>query len=359
MDGSVYGQDLSPDLQPVTFSVSDGFASFLASQNITVAASSYQSGRLYLVGSHPSGGLVLSEEYFSKAMGLHAHEDDLYVLADRHLIHLTNTVATGKRSQGIFDKSFAPKAIHATGDINGHDVAIANEGRVIFVNTRSNCLSTLTDDGDVVPVWAPAFLNGVQIGDRCHLNGLAIDGSDSAYVTGMARSCKVNGWRRHRNDGGFVMDVQTNRVLAQGLSMPHSPRVHDGELWVCNSGTGELGIVDRDKGRFHPFAFFPGFIRGLAFHDKYAFVGLSRPRHARFDGLPLHARLEEDELTPWTGIQVIDTTTRETAGWMRIEGPVTELYDVAILPEVGCATANGMLPEFYAPVEDSKRALSA
>lgn len=364
MDGFSHGHDMLPETRPVSFSVSDGFDAFLAAQNITIAATSYQSGRLYLAGRHPAGGLVLSEEYFSKAMGLHVHADDLYLLADRHLVHLTNTVAEGNLSQGLFNKSFVPAAIHPTGDINGHDLAMAGDGRMIFVNTRSNCLSTLTDDGDVAPVWSPAFLNGVQLGDRCHLNGLAIDGGASAYVTGMARSCKVNGWRRHRVDGGFIMDVQSNRVVAEGLSMPHSPRVHDGELWVCNSGTGELGVVDRQHGRFLPFAFFPGFIRGLAFHGNYAFVGLSRPRHARFDGLPLHARLAEDDLTPWTGIQIIDTTTAETVAWFRIEGPVSELYDVAVLPGVGCAVANGMLPQFYTPTAQdadlpSDRSLSA
>ena len=35
--------------------------------------------------------------------------------------------------------------------------------------------------------------------------------------------------------------------------MPHSPRIHNGELWLLNSGSGELGVVKRDengKGHF-------------------------------------------------------------------------------------------------------------
>ncbi len=349
MDSFIDAHSNVPEPRSVTFSVSDGFQDFLASQNLTIAASSYQSGRLYLVGQNQSRGLVLSEEYFSRAMGLHVYDDDLYLLADRHLVHLTNTVAAGRRSQGIFDKSYAPVAVHPTGEINGHDLAMASDGRMIFVNTHSNCLSTLDEDGEEVPIWSPPFLNGVQHGDRCHLNGLAIDGGTSAYVTGIARTCVKDGWRRYCVDGGFVMDVKKSRIIAKGLSMPHSPRVHEGELWVCNSGAGELGIVDPQDGSFHPFAFFPGFVRGLAFHGKYAFVGLSRPRHKRFDGLPLLERIARDELTPWTGVQIIDTTTGETVGWFRIEGPVTELYDVAVLPGVGCATVNGMLPDFYKP----------
>ena len=78
--------------------------------------------------------------------------------------------------------------------------------------------------------------------------------------------------------------------------MPHSPRLWNGRLWVLNSGTGELGHVEFDgsKGSFKPLAFCPGFVRGLAFHGKYAFVGLSKPRYQRFEGLALDQRLADD-----------------------------------------------------------------
>jgi hypothetical protein len=34
------------------------------------------------------------------------------------------------------------------------------------------------------------------------------------------------------------MEVGGAEVISRGLSMPHSPRWHDGRLWVCESGTG-------------------------------------------------------------------------------------------------------------------------
>ena len=46
-----------------------------------------------------------------------------------------------------------------------------------------------------------------------------------------------------------------------------------------------------DKGSFKPLVFCPGFLRGLAFHGNIAFVGLSKPRYKRFEGLALDHRL--------------------------------------------------------------------
>ncbi|MCH7749099.1 MAG: DUF4915 domain-containing protein [Acidobacteria bacterium] len=56
---------------------------------------------------------------------------------------------------------------------------------------------------------------------------------------------------------------------------PHSPRWHNGTLWLIDSGTGFFGRVDMDKGEFEPLTFLPGFARGLTFSGDYAIVGLS------------------------------------------------------------------------------------
>ena len=119
--------------------------------------------------------------------------------------------------------------------------------------------------------------------------------------------------------------------------MPHSPRVHQGELYVLNSGTGELGRVDRQAKSFQPIVFCPGFVRGLSFHGRNAVVGLSRPRYERFEGLQLDKKLADADSTPWTGVQIIDLETGQCIHWFRIDGPVAELYDTSVLPSVGCA----------------------
>ena len=70
----------------------------------------------------------------------------------------------------------------------------------------------------------------------------------------------------HRNfavDGrGVVFSGATRAVVGRGLTRPHSARIHDGRLWVDNSGYGEVGVIE--DGRFAAVARLPGWTRGLA-----------------------------------------------------------------------------------------------
>jgi len=91
------------------------------------------------------------------------------------------------------------------------------------------------------PVWRPPFISWLAAEDRCHLNGMAVDAGVPSYVTCVAQSDVTDGWRDRRANGGVVVDVLTGTVVAEGLSMPHPPRLHDERLWLLNSGTGMFG----------------------------------------------------------------------------------------------------------------------
>jgi hypothetical protein len=70
-------------------------------------------------------------------------------------------------------------------------------------------------------------------------------------------------------------------------------------------------------------------------HDrKYALVGPSKPRYERFEGLAFDKKLSQVDSEPWCGVQVIDLNTAGCAHCFRIDGPVGELYDVAVVPDV-------------------------
>lgn len=115
--------------------------------------------------------------------------------------------------------------------------------------------------------------------------------------------------------------------------MPHSPRFHNGRLWVLNSGTGEFGEIDLGSGAFQPLTFLPGYMRGLCFVGNYAIIGLSRPRHDKiFSGLALDDRLKAEGVEPRCGLAVIDLKTGDQVNMVQIEGLVSELYDVVSLP---------------------------
>lgn len=325
------------------YSVSPGLAKRLASLQLSFAFTSYQSGLLYLIGVKPEGGVNIHQMAFPRPMGLHRHGAfGLSIAAGDQILHLQNVLDAGERMNGIFDAGFMPRQSEFTGQLDLHDLGMDGDGRSIFVNTRYNCLATPDHRHSFSEVWRPPFISNLVDEDRCHLNGLAMQDGRPRYVTAVSKSNTVDGWRDRRADGGIVMDVDSNEIVCEGLSMPHSPRLHDGRLWVLNSGRGELGEVvfdDAGRGQFVPHVFCPGFARGLAIHGRFAFVGLSRPRYKRFEGLELETRLAEADSAPWCGVQVIDLATKTCVDWLRIDGPVAELYDLELLPGALCPLA--------------------
>jgi uncharacterized protein (TIGR03032 family) len=131
--------------------------------------------------------------------------------------------------------------------------------------------------------------------------------------------------------------------VADGLSMPHSPRLlKDERLWLLEAGSGHLGYVDLATGRFERVAFCPGYARGMALVGKYAVVGTSLARHEQtFQGLPLEDELQRRGAEPRCGLYVIDLDSGTIAHWLRLEGKVHELYDVIALAGVRRPKAYG------------------
>jgi len=317
------------------------FAAWLAEQQVSLAFTTYQTGKLFLLGRQPDGRLTVMERNFNRCMGLWADGQTLWVSSLYQLWRFENVLRPGEIYQGC-DRLYVPKTGHTTGDLDVHDVAVAGDGRVIFVATLFGCLATLNERYSFTPLWRPPFLSKLAAEDRCHLNGLALEDGRPRYVTAVSTSDVADGWRDRRRDGGVVLEVPGGRVLAERLSMPHSPRVYRDRLWLLNSGTGMLGSIDRAGGAFVPLTFCPGYLRGLAFSGDYAVVGLSRPRHDKtFAGLPLEQELAQRGADARCGLQVIDLRTGDIVHWVRLEGMVSELYDVAVLPGVTRPTLFG------------------
>ena len=86
------------------------------------------------------------------------------------------------------------------------------------------------------------------------------------------------------------MDVASNEILTEGLSMPHSPRVHNGELYVLDSGGGYFGKVDRDSGALRA-----DWLRERALHERTQLVPATRPPPLLLDSLSLSGALIEQQ----------------------------------------------------------------
>ena len=310
------------------------FASWLASTGSSLVISTYQAGKIFMIGTKPDGNLSIYERTFSRSMGLGVGDGRLWASTLYQMWRFENFLDPGATKDG-YDAMFVPVAGHTTGDIDVHDIHVGRDGAPLFVATRFNCLATLADRGSFRAVWRPPFIDRLAAEDRCHLNGLTCEDGGPAYVTCVAHSNIAEGWRSHRANGGLVIHVPTNEILTTGLSMPHSPRLYRDKLWLLQAGTGEFGIVDEDTGKFEAITFLPGFARGLAFIDDYAVIGLSAPRDNKtFSGLLLDDRLAQNRITPQTAICIVNLKTGDLEHRLNFDGVISELYDVQVLPSI-------------------------
>ncbi len=327
---------------------SRSFDGWFAGADLSIAFTTYQAGKLFLIGRRLDGRLSVFERTFSRCMGLGVSGDGRRLALATHfqLFSFDNVMAPGQTSPEGHDALYVPHVAWITGDLDAHDVGFDPAGRPVFANTLFSCVATVSDRHSFRPLWHPRFISRLAPEDRCHLNGLAMEEGKVRYVTCVAPSDVTDGWRDRRRDGGVVIDVESGETVATGLSMPHSPRLHQGKLWLLNSGTGEFGHVDLASGRFEPVAFCPGYARGLALSGNHAVIGLSMARENRtFQGLPLDDALAGRGAEARCGIIVVDITSGDTIAWIRLEGIVRELYDVAILPGVCQPSALGFVSD--------------
>lgn len=311
---------------------SSEFLKWLQKEEISLAVSTYQTNKLFLIGRDTTKHLFVSEKSFDRAMGLHVESDNSFYLSTRFLLwRFENALAEGQIHKEA-DKVYIPRQAFTTGDLDAHDISKDEKGDIVFVNTRYNCIAKVSEKYNFKPIWTPPFISKIISEDRCHLNGMAMRDGNPRYVTMVGQTDRLDEWREHRKDGGVVMDMDTNEVLAEGLSMPHSPRYYQDKLWVLNAGKGQFGYVEDKK--FVPITWLDGFLRGLAFYKNYALIGLSKPRHERtFAGLPLEEILEGRKAEPKCGVFVVDINTGNILHNLEFEGDIVELYDVEVLPK--------------------------
>ncbi len=328
----MYGESNQQDSRKFRILASRQFLSWLAEQHISIGVSTYQTGKLILIGSQPNGRLSVFERTYDRAMGLYGSSDLLYLCTRYQVWRIVNVLKPGQDYQG-YDRLFVPRCSHVSGDLDIHDIADRGDEGPVFVNTLFSCLATTDDHYNFRAIWRPPFISRLAAEDRCHMNGMATKDGKPVYVTAVSESDVADGWRDHRRDGGVVIRVSDSTVICRGLSMPHSPRLYGDRLWLLNSGVGDFGFVDIRTGEFTAVAFCPGYARGLAFVGDFALIGLSRPRNtAAFEDLALDANLAAKKAEPRCGVIVVDLRSGDLVHWLRFDGMVEELYDVVAIP---------------------------
>jgi uncharacterized protein (TIGR03032 family) len=315
----------------VECAASADFAGWLAQAGGALIVSTYQAGKVAMIG-HDGRQVTLLMRQFDKPLGV-ALEGNRIALATRHdLVVFANAPFLApdflEDQPGRYDALYLPRASFHTGDVHVHDVVFQGED-LLFVNTRFSCLARVSQRHNFVPVWKPKFISDLVPEDRCHLNGVAMVDGKPKYATALGTTDAPGAWRETKATGGVVIDVESHEIICGGMAMPHSPRWYDGRLWVENSGTGELWVIDPSSGQADVVCGLPGYLRGLAFVGPYALIGLCKIREKHiFGGLPV----QKQRAALRCGVAVIDVRSGAQAGMFEFTAGCEELYDVQFLP---------------------------
>jgi uncharacterized protein (TIGR03032 family) len=324
------------------YTQTESFPALLQQLGASLVITTYQANNL-LVARVAGAGLSMLVRTFDRPMGLAVVGPRLALGTRKEVWFLRDAPDIAPRIEpaGRHDACFLPRSSHVTGDVGVHELAWANldtqplspgdrgEKGLWIVNTRFSCLWTVHPDYSFVPRWRPPFVTALAAEDRCHLNGLAMVEGRPKYVTALGESDTAGGWRANKSRGGCLLEVSSGPTISGGLSMPYSPRWHDGRLWLLESGTGQLVLVDSATGRRQQVAELPGFARGLALAGPYAFVGLSKIREASaMDGVLLADRRNKLKC----GVAVVDWLSSRVVVLLEFQTAVEEVFDVQLLP---------------------------
>jgi len=319
------------------------FPTLLQQTGISLLVTTYQAGKLVVIRSK-GGSLQTHFRNFDKPMGLAVNQHRLAIGTALEIWEYDNVPAVTRKldPSGELDACFLPRLGQTTGDIEIHEMAwgSGSPADLWFINTRFSCLCTLDRWHSFVPVWRPPFISKLAPEDRCHLNGLCMvpvpgeaTASSPGFVTALGETDAPDGWRANKKDGGILIELATGRIILRGLSMPHSPRWHQGKLWLLESGKGGIGWIDPWSHHYVSLAKLPGFTRGLDFFGDLAFIGLSQVREsAVFSGIPIAQRSEERACGVW----VLDINTGQTVAFVKFEDAVQEIFAVQVLAGSRC-----------------------
>jgi uncharacterized protein (TIGR03032 family) len=311
----------------INYEYSQSFFEILNKYKFTLAVSTYNSNKIFLLGTYDNK-LTIEYKSIKRPMGMYSDIKNFYVGEKNSIYHFANFIAAKDELEpkGKYDTCFLPLNIHNTGMVDIHEMAKGDE--LYFVNTRFSCISTLKDDASFKVYWKPWFISKIEPVDKCHLNGIALVDNKPKYATALSVTDIPLEWKKHKVDGGVIIDITKNKIILDKLSMPHSPKIYANALFYLESGKGTLNVYDFKTKKTDTIVKLPGFTRGLRFIDRFALIGVSKVREsATFSGLEI-TKLEKRVC----GIWVVDIVSKKIAGFFEFKEGIDEIFDITLLP---------------------------
>lgn len=321
---------MSQTLAPFSCIYSQNIPELLLELNCSLAISTYQAGKLIFISAKDKNSLVQLGKTVAKPMGV-AFDGRRLAVAGKSSVFVysaaADMAATYPRQPNTYDTLFLPRAQHFTGLMDIHDIAWIQD-KLLMVNTSCNCLAWLDSFYNFQLFWKPPFITTIMPDDRCHLNGLAVENGKPKYVSMFSSTDIAEGWRNISTNAGLIMDIESGEIVTNNLTMPHTPRVINGKLYVLQSAGGTLSEVDTNTGKCNTVKNLGRYIRGMAFYKGFLFIAFSKIREnsSSFSHLPIAATSHE------AGIAVIHFASGNVVGEIKYQNSVEEIYDLQVLP---------------------------
>lgn len=298
--------------------------------NCTIALSTYQAGKIVLISPHSNNErLTTLPRSFRKPMGIAIKGDRMVISIKDEVIVFQNSrelAAHYPNKENTYDSLWLPRQTYYTGLVDMHDINFGDDG-IYAINTSFSCICKIDGEFNFTPVWKPPFIDEITPGDLCHLNGMVMLNGKPKYVTALGKSTTPQGWRDHIVGGGILMDVEKNEIILDKLSMPHSPKMYNNELYLVMSASGEFIKVNLETNTYETIKKFDGFCRGLSFYQDFAFIGFSKLRK----NSSTFAKLSFSDKANFSGIKIIHMPTKAEVGEIIYETSVDEIYEVVVM----------------------------
>ena len=317
---------------PFDYQHTKSFAQILFHLKSSLVLSTYQTGKVVMFSPKDESQMIQLPRNFRRPLGVASHDKHLAIacLNEVILTHRSQNAAKAYPNKpNVYDAIYLPRSSHYTGAVDTHDICYGRGGLWAII-TQFSCIAQLDPRFSFLPKWKPPFISEIAPGDRCHLNGMTMKDGIPKYVTALGKSDRPGGWRDNKLNGGILMDVETNEILLEGLSMPHSPRLVGDDIYYLQSADGELWKYNVPKKSNERICEVPGFARGMSFYQNYLFIGLSKIREDSkdFGKMPIASK------NPIAGVAIVNLVTKRMEGLLEYKNMVKELYDVHVLPGV-------------------------
>lgn len=306
----------------------DELSRILFDKKISLVLSTYQAGRLMVIGSLDGFNLHQIPVGFKKPMGLVVHDNKLAVATLDSIYFFSNredVAKTIRLNEKKFDTVFLQRAKYNTSTLDVHDIGFG-KGMLWGVNTMFSCISVFDINHTFIPKWKPPFISSLVPEDRCHLNSMVMEEGLPAYVSVLAMTDEKEGWRKDVMNTGAIMTVPHGEVVAKGLSLPHSLTNAGEYIYFLESGKGTLNRIHKESHEMEIIHDFQRFVRGLKRVDNYFFITYSALRESSKTFKSISFANQSDK----AGLLVYDIETRSIVAHLEYEKDIEEIYDIEI-----------------------------